>query len=245
MRGACQDLTVKYGHFVALDHINLNIPEGQSAIVLGENGAGKSTLLRTLAGWIRPTNGRVAINDQYLAQQERQVRAWVKLVPDTPQFYSDLTVWEHLEIVAQANHIRHWQDEATSLLTRFGIHRNLRSFPSRFSRGMQYKLALVMSLITKPELLLLDEPYGPLDPDSQIFLAKYLAELVASGVSVLLSTHVLPDEGAPHRILVLEQGRLVLDSFVADVMAAGNITLASLPHNVLTRVLAKVRASDA
>jgi ABC-2 type transport system ATP-binding protein len=159
--------------------------------------------------------------------------------------YSDLTAWEHLEIVAQANRIRHWRDEATSLLTRFGIHRNPRAFPSSFSRGMQYKLALVMALITKPEFLLLDEPYGPLDPDSQIFLAKYLAELTAVGVSILLSTHVLPDEGAPHRILVMEQGRLVLDALVEDVMASWNITVGSLPHNVLTRALATVRTSDA
>lgn len=89
MRGSCQDLTVKYGNLVALDHINLNIPKGQSVVLIGENGAGKSTLLRVLAGWMRPTNGRVAINDQDLVQRERQVRAWVKLVPDTPQFCSE------------------------------------------------------------------------------------------------------------------------------------------------------------
>lgn len=238
LRIECHDVVVKYGNFTALNEIHLEVPPGQYLALFGENGAGKSTLLRALAGWFRITSGTIFINSLEWDHHERAIRQQVKLVPDTPQFYPDLTVREHLQLVARANRIRQWEPMADTYLKSFGIDRNPRAYPASFSRGMQYKLALTMALITRPNLLLLDEPFGPLDPYSQSHLATILQGLVQDGASVLLSTHVLPDNDPPTRVVVMDQG-----AFIQDMSVDGSFgqTWSTLPSRVLQNALRAVR----
>ena len=244
MRAQCDQLTVKYGSFTALNHVTFQVPEGQYLALLGENGAGKSTLLRALAGWFRATSGTITINDCHWEQQERKMRQIVKLVPDTPQFYPDLTVAEHLELVAKANRVSDWQEAAQNLLVSLGISQQPRAYPSSFSRGMQYKLALTMALITRPQLLLLDEPFGALDPYSQSHLADKIRQLAAEGQSVVLSTHVLPDNAPPHRIVILDQGHLVQDASLEAIWNPDDDgPIGALPQRILTKVLGTVRST--
>lgn len=238
LRIECHDVVVKYGNFMALNEIHLTVPAGQYLALFGENGAGKSTLLRALAGWFRITSGTISINGLEWDHHECAIRQQVKLVPDTPQFYPDLTVREHLQLVAKANRISQWEPIAESYLKSFGIDRNPRAYPASFSRGMQYKLALTMALITRPNLLLLDEPYGPLDPYSQSHLATILCGLVQDGVSVVLSTHVLPDNDPPDRVLVMDQG-VFLQDICVDV--SRDETWSSLPTRMLHDALSVVR----
>ncbi len=230
LRVECHNVTVKYGSFFALKEINLEVPPGQYLALFGENGAGKSTLLRALAGWFRITQGTICINGLEWENYEREIRAHVKLVPDTPQFYPDMTVWEHLQLVTRANRIPQWESEAKDLLNSFGIDQNPRAYPASFSRGMQYKLALTMALITHPQVLLLDEPFGPLDPHSQSHLAKKIHGLVQGEVSVLLSTHVLPNNHPPDRAVVLDQGVFIEDSALDT---STDQVWSQLPHRVL------------
>lgn len=226
--------TVMYGAYRALNAFECAVPAGQYVLLVGENGAGKSTLLRCAAGWQRPTAGAVAIDGQALESHERVLRGRLKLVPDTPQFYSELTVWEHVAWVAEAHRMREWEADAKKLMEAFGIARNGSAYPQSFSRGMQYKLALIMALITQPSLLLLDEPFGPLDPYSQEFLARYLAGLSATGVSILASSHLLPDADPPDRVLVLDQGELIEDAGWADISTRyPDVPVPSLPLNIL------------
>ena len=241
-----QSLTVNYGSYRALSQVSLEIEPGSVVLLTGENGAGKSTLLRVLAGWQRAQEGSVAILGQALESQEREIRRVLKLVPDTPQFYPELTVWEHVSWSARAHDTADWETGADELLSHFGIGQNRQALPDSLSRGMQYKLALAMVLVTRPRVLLLDEPYGPLDPHSQEYLAERLAGLARDGVFILLSSHLLPDTERPDRVLVLDQGILAED-FSSDRLRQqfGQVSPGALPLHILKEVLKERRGSTA
>lgn len=231
-------MSVTYGNYRALDDVSLSLEEAEYTLLVGENGAGKSTLLRCAAGWQRPAQGRVSVLGKSLEHQERDVRRWLKLVPDTPKFYPELTAWEHVAWVARVHGRDGWEAAADEWFASFGIATNKNAYPTSFSRGMQYKLALTMALVTVPRLVLLDEPFGPLDPYSQEYLAHRLRELARGGVSVLVSSHVLPESDMPSRVLVLDQGTLVDDRRWTEVeQAYAGVSPTALPVRILHDVI--------
>lgn len=199
----------KYGSFMALSDATFEANPGELIALVGRNGAGKSTLLRCVAGWTRPSDGEVRIMGQAVADNERHVREHVVLLPDTPPFYDELTAWEHLQFVAQAHGWDNWEDHAQDLLHRYGLLTNRDAFPFAFSRGMRYKLALCMALLVEPEILLMDEPLGPLDPVSADELWVELNNHRNDGMTILLSSHQLPPEAYPDRYFIMEGGEII------------------------------------
>ncbi|MDK3161988.1 ABC transporter ATP-binding protein [Kamptonema cortianum] len=206
-----EDVSYRYGAFMALTSVSLRVGAGELIALIGRNGAGKSTLLRCIAGWTHPTDGEVHIMGRRVRQAERWLREHVVLVPDKPPFYDELTAWEHLQFIAQAHGVEGWHERAEMLLDRYGLINNRDAFPFAFSRGMQYKLALCMGLLIQPRLLLLDEPLGPLDPVSADDLWYDLNALCAEGMSILISSHQLPQDAHPHRYLVMENGEVIAE----------------------------------
>ena len=204
-----QGLGYKYGSFHALSDVTFSAGPGELIALVGRNGAGKSTLLRCIAGWTRASEGEVHIMGAMLADNERQAREHVVLLPDTPPFYDELTAWEHLQFAAQSHGWRDWEDEGEDLLDRYGLINNRDAFPFAFSRGMRYKLAMCMALLVEPKLLLMDEPLGPLDPVSADELWVELNRHRNEGMSILLSSHQLPHEAWPDRYLIMEQGEII------------------------------------
>ncbi len=202
-------VSYRYGSFNALTEITFDADEGELVALVGRNGAGKSTLLKCIAGWTRPTDGEVLIMGHKVARDERLIREYVVLIPDTPPFYDELTAWEHLQFFAQAHRLQDWEDHALDLLDRYGLINNRDAFPFAFSRGMRYKLALCLGLLIEPKILLLDEPLGPLDPVSADDLWRELNGHRDEGMTILLSSHQLPQEAHPDRYLVLEGGEII------------------------------------
>ena len=205
MRG----VSFSYAQATVLRDVNLSVAAGEIAVLIGRNGAGKSTLLRCAAGWSSPREGRVEVLGQPFGEADRQLRRELVLVTDTPPFYDDLTAREHVSFVLRANHLGQRETEAERLLDAFGLGNAADAYPSTFSRGMRYKLALVLALALRPRLLLLDEPFGHIDPVSARELWLELRALASAGGSVLLSSHQLPEGAAPDRFFVLDGGTIV------------------------------------
>lgn len=201
-------LCYQYGANPVLDDLSFELPNGTLAALVGRNGAGKSTLLRCLAGWTVPESGSIAIDGREMQRHDPQYRERVVLVPDTPDFYDELTAWDHLQLVSQLYRVTDWQERGLALLEQFQLADQWRAFPFTFSRGMRYKLALCMALVVQPPLLLLDEPFGPLDSLASRLLWRLLQDYTAEGKSVLFSSHILPDEGQPNRFLLLRDQRV-------------------------------------
>lgn len=237
-RVEAEDLSVTFGSYQALQHISLRIPPQEYWIVIGENGAGKSTLLNCLALWSRPTKGHVRIDGYEALEHERFLRSLIKFVPDTPTFYSELTALEHAQLIAAHHHLSHWQAEAERLFHAFSLDRNVNAYPASFSRGMQYKLALLLSLLTKPSLLLLDEPFAPLDPVSQNHLTQLLSQLAhEQGTTVVMTTHLLPEAKSPDHLVFLNQGRVIIDWTWDQVRERFPGNIATVPYRLETEIL--------
>lgn len=205
----------------ALCDVSFDIQASEVLALIGRNGAGKSTLLRCLAAWSAPTSGTIAFLGTPLGQLDRSARRDIVLVTDTPPFYDDLTGREHLRFVLQANRLEGRIGEGEALLSAFGISNSADAYPSTFSRGMRYKLALVLALVLRPKLLLLDEPFGPLDPVSSEELWRELRRAASMGSAVVLSSHQMPEGALPDRYLVLEEGTVLAEGTAEEITQTG------------------------
>lgn len=215
-----EGVSYEYAGAKALESVSLSVRAGEIVALVGRNGAGKTTLLRCAAGWSPPTSGNVRVLGEELRYAERGLRSQMVLVTDTPPFYDDLTAREHVRFVLRANRVPTAEPIAERLLEQFGIAASANAYPSSFSRGMRYKLALVMALALRPRLLLLDEPFGPIDPVSADVLWDALRERAQDGACVLLSSHQLPRKADPDRYIVLEAGRVVGDGTASQLTRA-------------------------
>lgn len=203
-----QDVCYRYAGVHVLEEVTLDVNRGELVALVGRNGAGKSTLLRVAAGWTRPARGTVTIDGLPLPRHEREARQRIVFVTDTPPFYDDLTAREHITLVLNANRARAKESDAVRLLEAFSLIDAADAYPSTFSRGMRHKAALALALALRPAVILLDEPFGPLDPASAEVLWEELSAAASAGSAVLFSGHLMPGCVRPDRVLWLDDGRI-------------------------------------
>jgi ABC-2 type transport system ATP-binding protein len=204
-------LTRRYGRLVGLDALDLDLAPGECVALIGANGSGKSTAVRTIAGLLEPSEGTVAIcgHDPHAEPDGERARAALALVADEPLLYDDLTVRQHVELVALAHGV---SDEGTqarvgALLERLGLSDRADYLPAELSRGMRQKTGLACALVRPARLLVLDEPVVGLDPPSQALLAELLLEAKRAGTAVLLTTHQMRfADGVADSALMLDEG---------------------------------------
>ena len=207
----------EYGRVVALAACDLDVYAGQVTIVAGPNGAGKTTLLQLVAGAMEPTSGTVWIEDLDAASVDgrRRLREVVAHVGDLPVLYPELTVQDHLELVAVAFGVRGGRERAEALLDALDLHERRRFLPHELSAGMRQKLQLAAAFIRPSGLMLFDEPTRALDRASRAALWELIAQSREEGVGVVVITH---DEMVPERIgergLVIDGGKIVADGSI-------------------------------
>lgn len=204
-----EGLGYRYAKVEVWSEVSFALETGQIAFLTGANGTGKSTLLRCLAGWDAPSEGEVMLCGELLSGARRDQRRLVSFVPDTPTFYDDLTAGEHLDFMLRANRLSPDDERTMHLMDRLGLAGYRDRYPSAYSRGMRQKLALVLALAIRPRLLLLDEPYGPLDPDAAVVLSGLLDEARAEGTAALVSCHHDVPDLEPDLLLRLVDGCMV------------------------------------
>lgn len=202
------DLAYRYAAIEVFADVSFVLDQGSIAFLVGPNGAGKSTLFRCLAGWAPFRTGTIELFGDRFDGANRMQRRAIAYVPDVPTFYDDLTAEEHILFLQRANGIARGHKDADALMESFGLAAHKDRYPSTYSRGMKQKLALVIALAARPRLLLLDEPYGPLDPDVSEVLSGLLDEARSAGVSALVSCHHDVVGIEPDKLLRLEDGRL-------------------------------------
>ncbi|MFJ5885880.1 ATP-binding cassette domain-containing protein [Kitasatospora cineracea] len=210
-----------YGGREVLHPVDLDLAAGECVALLGHNGSGKSTLLRIAAGRDLPTKGTVRFDGLPMNENDPRIRARVAVVGDTVAHYPDLTVREHLLLVAVAHGVADAADWVDQVLENRSLTERADALPSALSSGQLQALLLACALVRPRDLLLLDEPEQRLDPEARRRLAELLAAELADGVAVLLVTHHddLAREVAD-RVLVLEDGRIVRQGPPAQVLAA-------------------------
>jgi ABC-2 type transport system ATP-binding protein len=227
-------LSRRYGGFEALRDLALEIAPGECVAIVGHNGSGKTTAVRTIAGLLEPSAGSVEVAGASVHEEPDgiEARAAMAIVPDTPALYADLTVREHLELVAVAHGVADDDLDARidRLLIRLGLEGKRDARPGALSRGMRQKVGLGCALIRPHRLLVLDEPVVGLDPASQQTLRELLLEAKAAGVAVMFTTHQLEfARGIADRALVLADGVVVADGPYDEVIDGGAADRLDLP----------------
>ncbi|WP_150524359.1 ABC transporter ATP-binding protein [Roseibium sediminis] len=211
-------------HFTepAVDGLSLTVRAGEFYALLGPNGAGKTTTLRMVAGLLEADAGSVRICgiDAFAEPiAAKQVLAWV---PDEPMVYDKLTPLEYLEFVSglwsmDVDFARH---KADTLLDAFGLAPHANERCGGFSKGMRQKVALAGALIHEPRLIILDEPLTGLDAGSARQVKRVLTDLVAQGVTVIMTTHILEvAERMADRIGIIARGQLVAEGTLEELRA--------------------------
>lgn len=208
-------LTKAYGRAVALHDVNLSIEAGEVFGYLGPNGAGKSTTLRLLMGMLRPSSGSAEVLGLDAWSAAVDVHRRVGYVPGELALYERMTGREH---ITYFGHLRRRPDPKPAMAFADRLDLDLDKTVRALSKGNRQKLALVLALMSGPELLVLDEPTDGLDPFVQQEFYAILREHTAAGGTVLLSSHVLSEvQRVADRVGVLREGRLIAVERLEDM----------------------------
>lgn len=211
-------LTRRFGDVLAVNGLELAVPQGSVYAFLGPNGAGKTTTIRMLLGLIRPTNGDVRLFGQSLRGKRRDVLKQIGSLVEGPSLYPHLTGRENLELTRRlidattaqrdrALHIVKLTDAADRLA-------------KTYSTGMKQRLGLALALLADPELLILDEPTNGLDPAGIHEMRDLICGLPAQGITVFLSSHLLSEvEQVATHIGIIQQGRLLFQGTLDELHA--------------------------
>lgn len=182
------NVSKKYGKVLANDSISFVAQDGNIVVLLGPNGAGKSTIIKSIVGFLR-YKGNITINDY--DNKSLEAKKLIGYVPEIPVMYPNLSVEEHMEFIARAYRLKDYKEYADELLKRMELFDKKKKFGDELSKGMQQKLSICCALLTKPRVILFDEPMIGLDPHAIKELKSIFTELRDDGCTVLVSTHMI------------------------------------------------------
>lgn len=206
---ATSALAKRYGERAALEPLDLTIGCGERVALVGHNGSGKTTLVRMLAGLLDPSEGSATVAGH--ATASIPAREALSYLADTPVFYDDLSVREHLEFIARLHGAGDWTSRADELLGRLGIADRADDLPVTFSRGLKQKAAIAIAFVRPFEVLVVDEPFVGLDRSGRTALLDLLAEAHGAGATLLVASHELTTVASADRLVALRDGALAYD----------------------------------
>ncbi len=206
-----ENLTMKYGALVALDHVSIRIPDRSIFGLLGPNGAGKTTMIKLLTALVRPTDGDATVAGYSVRQNPYKVKERIGWVAAEVILDDDLTAWENLWLQAKLQNQKDWQNRARDLLAYFGLTDRTKDRVGRFSTGMRKKLEIALALLHQPSVIFMDEPTIGLDPATRGMLWELTRGINREfGVTIFLTTHYIEEADALCETLgILERGKIV------------------------------------
>nr|WP_300144263.1 ABC transporter ATP-binding protein [Propionicimonas sp.] len=183
------NLKKAFGPVVIVDGFNLEVAAGEAVALTGRNGAGKSTVLRCLVGADRPDDGTVEVNGTRVSETNPEIRRDVATVIDDLDFFPDLSVVEHLDLLARAHGIPDADDAVDEVLHEVQLVPQSGQLPGTLSSGQRRRLALATAFIRPRKLLILDEPEQRLDTEGVDWLAARLVAERGRGLAIVMATH--------------------------------------------------------
>ncbi len=231
-------VTKRFNEIVAVNNINLTIPQGEVFALLGPNGSGKSTTLKMLLGLVQPTAGDIKVMGIPVANDPVGVKRQVGYVPESPDVYEFLTGIEYLDFIGDIYNVTaaEKKQRVTEYLKALQLEGREGDMINSYSDGMKKKISLISAFLHRPKLLILDEPLNALDPRSARIVKDYIQSLKAQGVTTILSTHVLEiAEAVCDRIAIMYNGNMLALGNMAELRQE-----ASLPSSRLEDIFLKL-----
>jgi ABC-2 type transport system ATP-binding protein len=203
-----QNLTRRFGNFVAVDHVNFSIGPGEIVGYLGPNGSGKTTTIRMLLGLLEPSDGKATVLGFDAFHQSEEVRSRVGYMSQKFALYDDLTVEENLSFYGGVYGIR-VKILINETIALVGLAGHERELAHDLSAGWRQRLALGIALVHKPKLLFLDEPTSGVDPTARRSFWDLIYQLASDGVSVFVTTHYMDEAEYCERVGIMRDGKLL------------------------------------
>ncbi len=218
-------LSRSFGSCVAVEDLNLRIPEGEIYGLIGPNGAGKTTILHLLLGLLHPSTGEVSVFGHDPVEEGNLVRAKIGTVLEPCGLYERQSAWENLDY-----HGRIWRfsaeeraERSKEILSAMGLWERRDERVAGWGRGLKQRLCIARCLYHRPRLALLDEPHAGLDAASIDVVSEYLSNLVEqTGITIVMATNnLLVADSACHSITVLEEGKTLASGRTSKIRAMG------------------------
>lgn len=206
------ELTKKFGELTAVDRLNLTVSSGELFGFVGPNGAGKTTTLRMMAGVLKPTSGRIIIDNKDLAENPLECKKIIGFIPDNPFLYEKLTGRETLHFIAGIYKLPQdgLEKRIEHLFELFEIDSWRDELIESYSHGMKQRLVMASTLIHQPKVIIVDEPMVGLDPKATKMVKGIFRSLCQRGITIFMSTHTLQiAEEMCDRIGIINQGKLI------------------------------------
>jgi ABC-2 type transport system ATP-binding protein len=211
-------ITRSYGTVTAVDDVSFRVEPGEVLGLVGPNGAGKTTTLRCIVGIIAPDSGDILIDGFSIASDPIMAKHAIAFMPDEPRLFEDLTVVEHLRLIARIYNIQDFERRAEKLLDELELSDRRKSLPAELSRGMKQKLGIACGLLHAPGNLIFDEPLTGLDPLGIRHMKETILEQARRGVSIIVSSHLLNlVEEICDRVLILKRGKKVVHGSFGEI----------------------------
>lgn len=235
---AVENLVKRYGAFTAVDGVSLAVKPGQIHGFLGPNGAGKTTTIRMIAGLLKPTAGRVLVNNHDLAVEPEAAKAALGFIPDRPFIYEKLTAGEFLRFHAGLYGMNDGDIEVRikEMLDIFELGRWQHELVESFSHGMKQRLVMSAAFLHRPKAVLVDEPMVGLDPRGARLIKDVFRRMSEHGVAILMSTHTLEvAEEMCDLVSIILKGKIIAHGTVTHLRG-----LAGTADEQLTSVFLKL-----
>lgn len=240
-----EDLHKNFGNTQAVNGVSLRIAPGEIYGLVGSDGAGKTTTMRLLVGALKPSRGSIEVCGYNVLKQTDQARSTIGYLSQRFSMYEDLTVLENIRFFAEVRGLSssEWLPRSMEILEFVGLEKFKDRRAGQLSGGMKQKLGLASALVTRPRLLLLDEPTTGVDPVTRQDFWQLVIKLVGScegdGVSVIISTPYMDEASRCHRVGFMKNGQIIAEDTPSNLRARLNgrvLELRGSPLNTLRYV---------
>ena len=237
-----KNVVKRYGDTLALDHLNLEVPQGEIFGLLGPNGAGKTTAIRVLCGLIDADSGEATVLGQKQSVKNLEARREIGLVTQEITVFTDLSAEENLRYFGGLYGLRGAELAANvkEMLGFVGLSDRAKKKPGTFSGGMQRRLNIACALVHKPKLVIMDEPTVGIDPQSRNHILESVKEIAKNGTTVIYTSHYMEEvEAICNRVSIMDLGRVItegtIDELVSRILHEQVVRLTALvPSDSLT-----------
>jgi ABC-2 type transport system ATP-binding protein len=219
-----RNLVKRFGTKTVVDHVTMNVAEGEIVGFLGPNGSGKTTTIRIMCGLLTPDEGEGRVLGYDLLTESLRIKREVGYMTQRFSFYEDLTIAENLEFVARLYQLKPVEEHVGRTLDELGLTSRRNQLAGTLSGGWKQRLALAACIMHKPKLLLLDEPTAGVDPKARREFWDEIHRLARDGLTVLVSTHYMDEAERCHRISYISYGKMLASGTVDEVVANAGLT---------------------
>lgn len=202
-----ENLTYRYGNFLAVDHINFEVGSGEILGFLGPNGAGKTTTVKMLTGQLRPREGQATLLGHDVAKETGKVKSQIGVCFEQTNLYEQMSALDNLNLFADLFDVDNF--DGYGLLKRVGLSGREKDKVTSYSKGMKQRLMVARSLVNRPHIIFMDEPTAGLDPVSSEAIGNIILEERDRGATIFLTTHDMWEaDKLCHRVAFMNQGKI-------------------------------------